>query len=407
MKRKSVLKRVFGFLHSMKCGILILLLIAAACTAGSLILQDQIPSYYEVQYGTEMARWIRLLQLDHVFTCPWFLLLTVFLCLNLALCSVTRFGVTFQESRRCNPEDRKRKLQGSMKEEEIHEAVWDYSCRHRLGLWGPWLCHVGLLLLIAGFGLGRQFGVESYIYGVPGETKTLGGTGYAVTIDDFRIDLREDATVEQYTASLTMRELKSGRTVSGIAQVNHPMEAFGMRIYQNSTGWACQVDVYREGVREETKLLCVGEVLTVESLPELALVFQKFYPDYAVTDQGEVSLSSKLKNPCAAFLLYYDGQMIAADVVGIDYEILAEPYRFVFHDPQPYTLIQVLRDPFQWLAALGGAVILLSLLLCFYWKPEETITARMKDGRVLGWFHSRQITRVWTEDVIQGTEEKK
>lgn len=406
MKKKSVLQSVFGFLHSMKCGILLLLLIAAACTAGSLILQDQIPAYYEVNYGPQMARWILTLQLDRIFTCSWFLLLTVFLCLNLALCSVTRFGVTYRESRRYNLEDRKQKLLTSMKE-DAGDVVWDYRCRRRLGLWGPWLCHVGLLLLIAGFALGRQFGLESYIYGVPGETKTLEETGYEITIEDFQIDLREDATVKQYTASLTIREQESGRSVFGTAQVNYPMDAFGMRIYQNSTGWACQVDVYREDVLEETKLLCVGEVLSVESMPDLALVFQKFYPDYAMTDQGAVSISSELKNPCAGFLMYYDGQVIAADTVGIDHAVLAEPYRFVFHDPQPYTLIQVLRDPFQWLAALGGGVILLSLLLCFYWRPEETVTARGKDGRVCGWFHSRQVTRVWEEEAIQGKEEKR
>lgn len=323
----------------MKFGIALLVLIVAACVAGSLILQDQIPAYYVANYGAEAARVIQGIGLDRVFGCWWFLLLAALLCLNLALCSVLRFKANLR--------------------------------RRSIKAWGPWLCHVGMLLLIAGFALGRRFGMETYVYGVPGEIREIEGTDYAVRIDDFRIELREDETVEQYTAKLTVFERESGQQQEGTAQVNAPFRAFGMKLYQNSTDWACQVDVERDGVQEESRLLCVGEMLTPASMPELSLVFGKFYPDFAYTEEGPVSQSAKLNNPCAAFLLYYDGELVASDVVGIGYEIVAEPYRFVFHDPQPYTLIQVIRDPFRWLAALGGLTILASLPLCFYLRPEK------------------------------------
>ncbi|MCI8401098.1 MAG: cytochrome c biogenesis protein ResB [Lachnospiraceae bacterium] len=403
MKGNNRIGKPFRFLYSMKSGIVILVLIVAACTAGSLILQEQIPAYYEMNYGGA-ARWIMAFGLDRVFTSWWFLVLTGLLCINLTLCSVVRFGVIWRESGRYNLEDRKQKLARSLEGADEADIVWEYRRRRRAGLWGPWLCHVGMLLLIAGFALGERFGLESYVYGVPGQEKELEGTGYVVRIDDFRIELREDETVEQYTASLTVRETDTGRQVSGMAQVNHPMDAFGMRVYQNSTGWACQVDVYQKETLEESRLLCTGEILTPESAPEVSLVFQKFYPDFAYTEQGAVSVSSRLDNPCAAFTLYYDGKAIASDVVGVGYEIIAEPYRFVFRDPQPYTLIQVLRDPFQWLAGLGGALLLISLFLCFYFRPEEWCSARTGDGREYSWYHSRGTVRIRAEEPIGGND---
>lgn len=395
MNRKGFFRRTVAFLHSMKFGILVLLLIVAACVAGSLIMQNQIPAYYEANYGAAAARLILMLQLDRVFGCPWFLVLTAFLCVNLALCSVLRFGAVWRESRRWTLEDRKQKLASSLEGQETDGAVWSYRKERKAGLWGPWLCHVGMLLLIAGFALGQRFSLEAYIYGVPGEQREIEGTDYTVRIDDFQIELREDETVEQYTAGLTVIDGKSGQELSGTAQVNAPFDAFGLRLYQNSTGWACQVDVYRDGTLEESPLLCVGETLTPESMPQLSLVFQKFYPDFADTEEGPVSKSSRLDNPCASFLLYYEGRLLAGDVVGLDHEIIAEPFRFVFHDPQPYTLIQIIRDPFRWLAALGGLVILLSLLLCFYLRPEEECTVRLADGTVYGWHHTRGKSSVW------------
>ncbi len=244
MNKNSPFQKIGRLLHSMKLGIVLLILIAAACVAGSLILQNQIPAYYVANYGEGGARIIQGIGLDRVFSCWWFLLLTALLCLNLALCSVLRFQTNLR--------------------------------RGRLGAWGPWLCHVGMLLLIAGFALGQRFSLETYLYGVPGETHEIEGTDYTVRIDDFQIDLREDETVEQYTAWLTVADSQSGRQQSGIAQVNAPFGVFGLKLYQNSTDWACQVDVERDGVQEESLLLCVGEILTPASMPELSLVFGKF-----------------------------------------------------------------------------------------------------------------------------------
>ena len=402
--KKTLPRRLWAFLHSMRLAMALLLVLTLVCVLGSVVPQGSPQAYYQVEYGPFWAGCILFLQLDHVFSCWWFLLLTVFLCVNLVLCSVLRFPAVrkrwktefcLEKRIREGREDFLFSLEEcAVPAEELFaragfrrvqrsgrdEGTLYYAVRNRAGLWGSWLCHVGILLIIAGFFLGQLLSLETYVYGLPGDVLPVEGTPYTIGIDDFSVALREDYTVEQYTASLTVTNAETGESVSGQAQVNHPMDAFGLRLYQNSTGWSANVAVYRDGALLETTRLCAGEYLTAPDDPDLALLFEKFYPDYAVTDEGRKSLTPEIKNPYAQFSVYYESQFVTSDVIRLGNRVWAGEYAFVFSDPQEYTLIQVLRDPMLWLTALGGAVTLLALLLCFYLRTEEIWTVK-KEGQ--------------------------
>ena len=86
----QVARKLFGFLCGMKCSLILLSVILAACTAGSVVPQNQPQAWYEAQYGGA-ARWIMMFSLDDVFGCTWFGLLSALLALNLVLCSIVRF----------------------------------------------------------------------------------------------------------------------------------------------------------------------------------------------------------------------------------------------------------------------------------------------------------------------------
>jgi len=429
-EEKSLLRRLWAFLRSMQLAVVLLLVLTLACVLGSIVPQGSPEAYYQVEYGPFWAWWILFLQLDRVFSCWWFLLLTAFLCVNLVLCSILRFPALLKrwktefclEKRlREGREDFSLSLaECAAPVEEIfvragfHRVQWNaekenalcYAVRNRGGVWGSWLCHAGILMIIAGFFLGQLLSLETYVYGFPGDMLPVEGTPYAIGIDDFSVALREDYTVEQYTASLTVTNGETGKSVSGTAQVNHPMDAFGLRLYQNSTGWSANVSVYRNGVLLETKRLCAGEYLTASDDAELALLFEKLYPDYAVTEEGRKSLTPEIKNPFAQFSVYYQSQFVTSDVIRLGNRVLAGEYAFVFSDPQEYTLIQVLRDPMLWLTALGGAVTLLALLLCFYLRTEELWTVK-REGETLLCGRSRrgaEILRQRVEAALRETQ---
>ncbi len=443
------IKRAGRFLCSMKCAVILLAILALACTVGSLIPQGQTTAYYMANYAESLAGAILLFRLDDVFHCWWFVGLTLFLCANLLACNVLRFPALIRRMREGftplkrlaewngvpaavtaeKPEEVFRRLgfrkevrgvasaaqlpqNAGVKESVVSEdtPVPDasasfavcYAVRHRAGIWGAWLCHFGMLVVIGGFGLGQMFQVQYTVYGVPGQTKPIGDTGYELRIDDFQVKLREDATVEQYETAMTVlrpsAEIAGGdqtdagageaagtagaaASASGVVSVNHPLSVYGMKFYQNSTGWAANVQIYKGQELLQEGVLCTGEYALVEDMEGLAVVFNAFYPDYVQGADGmPMTASPALRNPGYLYTLYYHDQILGMNVLTEGQIITVEDYGILFEEPRQYTLIQIKRDPFTPVAAAGGVLVMLSLILAFYLQPEEVWAVQREDG---------------------------
>lgn len=414
------LKKIGRFLCSMKCAVILLLILAAACTAGSLVPQGESLTYYTTAYSETIAGAVLFLGLDDVFHCWWFVGLTLFLCVNLLFCNIIRFPALlrrmkegFTVVRRLAEWDGKPAAVTEGEPEKIFRrlgfrtvkkgkiavgsdvAETCYAVKNRAGIWGAWLCHVGILVIIAGFGLGQMFQASYTVYGVPGQTKAIGDTGYQLRIDDFQVKLREDETVEQYETAMTVMKQENGQAgrddglpggqaetaLSGTASVNHPLSLYGMKFYQNSTGWAADVEIWKGQEKLQEGTLCAGEYTLIEDMEGLAVVFNAFYPDYAKGADGmPMTASSSLNNPGYLYTIYYHDQVIGMNVLTGDDMITVEDYGIIFKNPQPYTLIQIKRDPFTGLAALGGVLVMASLILAFYLTPEEVWAVKQSDG---------------------------
>ena len=396
-------KQAAARLFSMRTALFILSLLIIACIAGSVIPQEEIEAYYRGYYPDTVGAFILLMGLDDVFHCWWFVVLTMFLCVNLLGCNLLRFPslvrrvqTGFSPERRLAAWDgtpeavvdgQPEQLFARMGFRRVQSGARDgqayrYAVRRRAGVWGAWLTHLGMLIIIAGFALGQMYTAKYTVYGVPGQTKPVGDTGYALTIDDFRVDLREDETVEQYTARLTLTDTATGERRSGEASVNHPLSLFGMKLYQNSTGWAAQVQIWKGEALLEHAILCAGEHMAVPGLEDLVLAFNAFYPDYVTGADGmPATATSQLNNPAYLYTLYYQGKVLGMNVLRSDERITVEDYSFVFSDPQTYTLIQLKHDPFTWLAGIGGLVMVLALFLAFYLRTEELWAVQREDGR--------------------------
>lgn len=396
-KTKQALRGIF----SMRTAIVILLLLIAACVAGSVIPQGEAERYYTDLYPGNPGRLILLLGLEDVFHSPWFLALTGFLCVNLLGCNLLRFPAILRQSKEgFTPERclkgwdgktelftaRPEALFSAMGFARVESLTWEerecrYAVRNRIGLWGAWLTHLGMLIIIVGFALGQLMTVKYTVYGIPGVTKSVGETGYSLTIDDFRVEVREDNTVEQYTADLTMTA-PTGERKSGEASVNHPLNLYGMKLYQNSMGWAARVEVFRAGEALQSQILCTGEFVPVADKPELVVMFNTFYPDYITDAEGmPASASGEPVNPGYLYSIYYKGEVVGMNVLTGDEEITIDDYTVRFSQPQHYTLIQIKHDPFTWLALLGGLVMLCALFVAFYLRTEELWAVEQPDGR--------------------------
>ncbi len=394
----QVLKKIGKFLSSMRFAIILLVVLAAACALGSLVTQGQSYAWYAQKYNERVAALILAFRLDDTYHSWWFLLITGFLCLNLLTCNVLRLPGLIRRTRewgdaaRCleargdaeavsgDPKALMRRLRMPapkvVQTKDGAEAL--FSAKNSAGLWGAWVCHLGILLLILGFSLGQMTQKQYTVYGVPGQTRTIGDTGYMLTIDDFTVALREDDTVEQYTARFTVSDGQTSRSAQ--AQVNHPASLYGMKFYQNSTGWAANVSVTQGGEPLQEEILCAGEYLRVKNLPDLVVYFNAFYPDY-VASPGSMpaTASARVNNPAYLYSVYYQDQMLGMNVLMGDEPLTVDDYAVIFSQPQYYTLIQVKEDHFTSLAFLGGLVTMLGLLLAFYVQPVR-MWARREDG---------------------------
>ena len=258
-----------------------------------------------------------------------------------------------------------------------------FACKNRAGLWGAWVCHLGILLLILGFGLGQMTQQQYAVYGVPGQSKPIGDSGYALSIDDFTVEQRQDGSAAQYTSAITVYDLSGGDDASRSASisVNNPATLYGMKFYQNSTGWAATADVLKDGQPLQSEVVCAGDYLAVQDKPDLVVMLNALYPDYVMTPGvGPSTASNQLNNPAYLYSVYYQGQVIGMNALMDGEELTIDEYTVTFSDPRAFTLIQIKRDRFTWLALIGGLVTMAGLFLAFYVRPARVWAVREPDG---------------------------
>lgn len=398
---KESLRKVLKFISSMRFAIILLLVLVFACVIGSLIPQGYSYSYYYSAYSERLAAIILALNLDSVFHSWWFVLITAFLVLNLLLCNIIRLPSLIKRTKAyTSPVN----LPNSFpKAGETIEGVYKgdiqsffktlgmksssgsdrhYAHKNVIGVWGAWICHIGVLLLILGYSLGQMTYKEYTVYGVPGEMKRIGDTSLVLSIDDFEIGLREDDTVEQYTAVITVYNLEQGTEGrTAVISVNNPADLYGLRFYQNSTGWAATVSVDKEGAFLQESVVCSGDYLVVSDNEDLVIYFNAFYPDYVlIQGYGPATRSSGLNNPAYLYSVYYKGRILGMNVLLKDEVLTIDDYTVHFTEPQNYTLIQIKKDSFTFLAFIGGLVIMAGLFLAFYVQVSAVEAVECEDG---------------------------
>ena len=386
-------KKVIKFLSSMQFAVFLLVLLAAACCAGSFITQGQTFEWYAQMYSERTAGLILALQLDDAFHSWWFILISAFLCLNLLFCNVVRLPSLIERTKK--ESDPERIIKGPHTcEARVKDANAVFrrmhmpepktvtadgktvrvSKKNTIGIWGAWVTHVGVLLLIAGFSLGQMLKQEYTVYGVPGQIKPVADTGYFVEIDDFRTLRNEDGSLNQYVTDITVRNMSTSADSTGVkasVTVNGPASIYGWRYYQNSTGWAADITILKNGEPLQEEVLCAGESLRVADLPDLVIVLNAVYPDLVYSGQGmPTTASDELNHPGYLYSVYYRNEILGMNVLDGEEPLTIDDYTVTFHDPQSYTLIQVKKDSFAWLAFAGAVITMLGLLLSFYLQPS-------------------------------------
>jgi cytochrome c biogenesis protein len=245
-----------------------------------------------------------------------------------------------------------------------------YGYRNRIGIWGAWVTHLGILVLILGFIITQTCSYQSYLYGTETTIRQLENTDYQVHIDAFTVTYRDDYTVDSYTTELSVLDENGVVLSKGSTSVNHPFVYKGYRFYQNSTGYACTLELFENDEFQNSEEIYAGTSVSIEAL-DVTIALNNLYPDYQMENGQPQTISPYLNNPYALYTLYYNDNILDMNVAAMGERLKFGVIEADFTDPKQYSMLEVRKDPALSVVLAGAILIMIGLFLSFYFRTEE------------------------------------
>lgn len=342
---EEVLKKIIGFLASMKFAVIILFLLGLLSIGGTLIPQDMPIEFYLANYG-DLGNLIWNVGLHKTFSSWWYIAITILLCLSLLLCVILRIKPVIA----------------------LYKAG---GIKRASGKIGSWILHVGILLTILFFALGNIYAFQSSVYNVPGTTTNVPETGISVDIDEFDIILRADDSVETYKTVARFKDSDTGELIGeGPIEVNHPMVIRGYQFSQSSFGFAVDCEITKDGESIGKAVLFEGEFVSADK-DKIFVQMTKLYPNVEEREDGLYNASQKLKNPMVEYNIYYSGVLVSKGMTYPGEEIIVREYGLSFNNPRHFTQLDIRRDPFAIWAGVGSMMLVLGIFISFYGPTDN------------------------------------
>jgi cytochrome c biogenesis protein len=414
------MRSVWKFFSSVKLAIVLIILLTLASILGTLIPQDRSAAEYSARYGS-LSGLVTGLQLTRLYRSGWYLGLLALFALNLAVCTVSRFGV--KRRRAFGPAgETDAKSVTSMRAScrlrlplaapaardraaavlrarryRLTETALDgrtvlLARKRRLGWFGADVVHVGLLVILAG---GLTSGVASRradLALAEGQTADVPQASFQVRLDAFETEYYPNGGVKDWKSTVTV--LEAGRPVlSRTVEVNKPLAYRGVSFYQQSYGhdWTrarlgLELRKPDEAAFIRSVSARVGDRVPVDGPGASHVVVRRFVPDFVIGEGGRVvSRSEEPRNPAAqvevwdgearvfsgwVFARFPDfGQAHAPGAKPAEAPRLAVILKD--YAGSPYSVLEAARDPGAGLIWVGCALVLAGLFLAFYWPPRE------------------------------------
>jgi cytochrome c biogenesis protein len=263
-------RKVLVGLASMKLAIVLLLVVAAASTVGTVIQQDEGRKAIE---GAAFAPWLKQLLLAvkayDAYHAPWFVGVLSLLFVNLACCTYLRFPATWRRLRLAEPPApglaglpvrepvagpdpallAQLRRQGYRLRPRADGGF--YAERGKFARWAPTLIHLSLFVVIGGAMWGGVASWRGSAPMLPGDTAPVAAmydradqhgwlarrpAPFDVHLDAFQMTFRPDGQVKQYYSTLTVtpRDGRPPRTET--IWVNKPLIQDGVYLYQSFWG---------------------------------------------------------------------------------------------------------------------------------------------------------------------------
>lgn len=368
------MKKLWLFFTSMKTGLILLGLSVLISAVGTFISED-------------------------IYDTVLFKLLFVLLCINLIVCSISRFNITLKRTfhpqipRNVHAVPRKISSLITGKSSDLRKQFetvlktrgysvnsvettdgWAFvALKHRLGYWGAYIVHIAFVIII----IGNMMGV----LGFSGGFMALNGN----SINFNEIQLNKGSALKNYSVRINSIEdrylsngdrdnwytnisiIKRGKELArGTLFVNHPFKYDGVYYYQSKYADYAYIAIDENG-NEYEDMIPIGLTSNESTLKKnLQYRFEQKVKDTNIYVKG-----LKLQNKPIVYLQVYgtgEKEALLKLTQGQSQSVFNQ-YKITLEKITNATSLQIKSDPGVPVVWLGCGMLLLGLILSFYWRP--------------------------------------
>jgi cytochrome c biogenesis protein len=400
---KGVFTQVYDFFASVKLALVLLFALAITSILGTVLPQGEPLEFYFQGYSPWSAKMIQVFQLYDMYHSWWFQWILLLLTINLIVCSIRRFSVTWKVVQ-APPRSVSTALFTGLpfsqrffvKKKDFDLAAWTdslsrlhlgkpepleasqgqafYMEKGRLSRFGVYLVHGSILIIFMGALIGSLYGFKGFlelkegerrdrIFLKSGENQKM--LDFTVKLDRFAISFYPNGMPKEYRSDLSFWELGQEKE-KAIVRVNDPVTYKGITFYQSSWDQSPKsINLSLIKGDQETKLTL--RMFQPVPIPESPYTLQAVRFNNNLADFG----------PAVGLVLLkgneeIEGRWVLVNQMGFHGNRLGE-YKVRIGDIEKSYVsgFQVNRDPGVWFIWIGCSLMLIGFMVAFYLSHQQ------------------------------------
>lgn len=443
---RSIIDKTWSFFSSVKVGIWLIVIALIASALGTIFPQEMyIPAdaisrdpavFYESQYGL-LGKIYYQLGFHNLYDSWWYMIIIAMIGVSLVICSIDRFvplyrALNMQKAKRHQhfvsrqrlfskseniSEDEITKVTERLKKLRYKVRIEDghvLAEKARFSRWGPYVNHIGLIIILIGALLRMTpMYLDEYVWVREGEKTVIPGTNQEFYIENksFTLETYDETDEEQfqeaieksaspipknYQTDVIVYQAKDKAITGEVPELekyiednirmNHPLKFESYTLYQAGfqlnefNSMTFKVYDIDDPDQEALGTFTIDNLMAPESHYELDNGFKveinQYFADYYLDEEdGPRSETRYPRNPAFVFFIYPPGEeQPEVSFVGIGRNISDDnQYKLGITDFQTHSVsgLTVRRDYTLPIFAVGAIIFMIGVIQGMYWQHRR------------------------------------